>query len=116
MVAYREVLAAGDCRVDFFGERLGVWHADDDSAVFVVGQVDLKRLGAASPGDIGDVAAPAIGAQDEEPRNRRARKAHAQSAQPAFVESLSAGHVWCPHLDALVKTPKRLARSELDHD
>ena len=85
MVAYRGVLAAGDRRVDFFGERLGIWHADDYSTVFVVGQVDLERLGAASPGDISDVAAPTIGSQDKEPWNRRARKAHAQGAQPAFV-------------------------------
>ena len=66
VVASKEVLATGDRGVDFFGERLGIWHADHNSRV--------------------------------------------------FVENLGAGHVWCPHLDALVKTPKRLARSELDRD
>ena len=72
VVASKEVLATGDRGVDFFGERLGIWRADHNSAVFVFGQVDLEWLGA--------------------------------------------GHVWCPHHDALVKTPKRLARSELDSD
>ena len=110
-VAYKEVLTAGDGGVDFFGERLGICHANDDSRVFVVGQVDLQGLRAAGPGDICIVGAPTKGAQDEKTRNRRARHAHAQSAEPTVVERLRAGDVWCPNFDALVKPPKRLGWS-----
>ena len=111
---FSELLAVGQGRIYCVSMPLGVFHAHNNSAVFVAGEVDLQGLGAAHPRNIGLVATLNVGAGDHNARNHRTRNSPTKAEPPAFFERLGSDDVFGGDAQTAVQPPKLLSGAEFD--
>ncbi len=106
-------LATGDSGINLLGERFGIFHTDDDSAVGVPFEVDLQDFLPRKPVHEQNFATLQESATDHDPRHGDA-DAKTEDLPPALAQRLSANHLGSARLRADVRAEECFERRQLD--